>query len=822
MAESFAEYRRKRDFSQTPEPRTNGRRRQAGDASFVVHLHHARSRHFDLRLQVGDRLCSWAVPKGPSLDPALKRLAVQVEDHPLSYGSFEGTIPQGEYGAGRVCIWDRGRWIPERDARRALRSGHLRFSLEGFRLHGSWSLVRTRLSGKQPQWLLMKSRDEAARAGDKADDTPLSEWQSQRSARHATPSKRESRRSPPTAPLPTSVGLQLARPAERAPQGDGWLHEVKFDGYRVLLWRNGKQVRVTSRGAQDWTRKLSGVAAAMRALPCKRCLMDGELVCLDAAGRSTFEGLQRAFGGDRQQDLMVMVFDLLHLDGKDLCSRPQLARKQALHELLTGAGAPLRYTDHIIGHGPEMAKRACSEGLEGVISKQLDAPYEQGRGGAWLKVKCVQSDEYAVVGYTRGKGARAGLGSLLVARPTDNGRGWRYAGRVGTGMGDALLHELRGRLREAATSPPLAQAPSNAQLRGAAPVWVRPDLVVEVQFRGITRDGLLRQASLKGIREDRSVDSLRPGRRDRAQVSTERLARAPIAAASSRTRTSGGPRLTHPDRVLFEHPKITKGALAAFYGDIADAILPGLIGRPLMLLRCPDGARGACFFQKHLSRGFPQAVHEVKDIKDRQRWICIDGLDGLLGLVQMDAIEYHTWGATALDLDHADRIVFDLDPAPNVSWKDVKRAALELRERLERVELASFVRTSGGKGLHVVVPLRPSVDWTSARSFARALAQTLASEQPQRYIAAATKARRSGRVYIDHLRNGRGATAIASYSLRNRPGAPMAVPLRWKELSRVSGPQQFNYAGIRRRLARLSADPWEGFRALRQSLPKLE
>jgi bifunctional non-homologous end joining protein LigD len=820
MARPLAEYRRKRDFSATPEPKTDGPGKRSRDARFVVHLHHARSRHFDLRLQVGDTLRSWAVPKGPSLDPSHKRLAIQVEDHPLSYGSFEGTIPEGHYGAGQVQIWDQGRWTPVGDARRALRSGHLRFSLEGTRLHGSWSLVRTRLSGKKPQWLLMKSRDEAARIGDEADDSPLSKRRSNGPCRSATVPRA---RHPATrrASLPKSIGLQLARLADRAPEGDDWLHEVKFDGYRVLLWRNGEVVRITSRGAQNWTDRLSAAVAAIHTLPCTRCVLDGELVSLDAAGHSSFQGLQQAFGDGREQNLTIMVFDLLYLDGEDLRAQPQLARKQALQNLLRRARAPLHYTDHIVGAGSEAAKHACSEGLEGIVSKRLYAPYEEGRGGAWLKVKCVQSDEYAVVGYTRGKGARASLGSLLVARPGDDGRSWHYVGRVGTGLDDALLREFRQRMRET-TSPSLAQAPTRAQLRGAAPVWVQPELVVEVEFRGLTQDGLLRQASLKGLREDRSVASLRPGQRDQAQVSAPSVKRKAAVTASPRTPTASGLRLTHPDRILFEDPKITKGDLAAFYSDIADAILPGLVGRPLMLLRCPDGGRGACFFQKHLSRGFPDAVREVKDAEDGQRWMCIDGLEGLLGLVQMSALEYHVWGATAADLDHADRLVFDLDPAPNVKWKEVTRAALELHERLGHLELASFVRTSGGKGLHVVVPLRPAVDWDSARHFSHALAETLAREQPQRYVAVATKARRSSRIFFDYLRNGRGATAVASYSLRNRPGAPAATPLRWAELSRVRGPQQFGYADIRRRLARLNADPWEGFGTLRQSLPRIK
>ncbi|HZR37520.1 MAG TPA: DNA ligase D [Nevskia sp.] len=830
MPSRLAEYRRKRDFSATPEPAAGGRRRAAArGARFVVHLHHARSRHFDLRLQVGNTLRSWAVPKGPSLDPAQKRLAVQVEDHPLDYGDFEGTIPEGHYGAGQVQIWDQGRWSADGDARKALEEGHLRFSMEGSRLHGAWSLVRTRLSGKQPQWLLIKARDAAALGGDTADDTPLSEWRGDGAPRgRAAAAARARGRSPRAASshaLPARIELQLARLAEAAPAGRDWLHEVKFDGYRVLLWRDGATVRITSRGDQDWSGKLQATAEAVRQLPCSSCVLDGELVALDDDGRSSFARLQQAFGEGREQQLTVMLFDLLHLDGVDLRDQPQLQRKEALQRLLRQAAAPLRFTPHRVGGGARAASQACAGGLEGIISKRVDAPYQAGRGGAWLKVKCVQSDEYAVVGYTRGKGARARLGSLLLASPEGDG-GWRYRGRVGTGLDEALIAELLRRMRPG-KAVPLEQAPGRSQLRGATPLWLKPELVVEVEYRGLTADGLLRQASLKGLRQDRDVASLQPGRRDHASASATgkaapRKAGKPAAGSRKQPVAEAGQarvRLTHPDRVLFSDPPVTKADLAAFYTDIAEFILPGLAGRPLMLLRCPGGGAGECFYQKHLSRGFPDTVREVLDPRERRRWICIDNLDGLLGLVQMNALEYHAWGAPAQDLDHADRLVIDLDPAAGVAWKELVRTALLLRERLEAAKLRSFVRTTGGKGLHVVIPLRPAAPWDAARAFSRALAEDLAREDPQRYVAVAAKARREGRIFIDYLRNARGATAVASYSLRNRPGAPIATPLAWDELPRLRAPDQFGYASIRRRLERLPRDPWDGFATLRQRLP---
>jgi bifunctional non-homologous end joining protein LigD len=847
MPNRLNEYRRKRDFSATPEPGARSGK-QAGGARYMIHLHHARSRHFDLRLQVGGTLRSWAVPKGPSLDPAHKRLAVEVEDHPLDYGAFEGTIPEGHYGAGKVWIWDEGQWQPEGDAAKALKAGRMHFELKGKRLRGAWSLVRTRLSGNKAQWLLIKSQDEAVRSGDEADDTPLSEWidgQSKQAknpvARPVAKKARAGRKRGAASTLPQSIDLQLARLSDRAPAGEGWLHEVKYDGYRVLLWRNGDTVRITSRGDQDWTRRLKVAGDAVLDLPCDSCILDGELVVLDQQGRSSFGKLQQRFGEESGSDdgLTVMVFDLLHLDGTDLRGLPQLRRKEQLARLLAKAAAPLHLSGHMIGNGPHAAREACAGGLEGIISKDVKAPYAGGRGGAWLKIKCVDSDEFAVVGYTTGKGARAALGSLLLARPgSGRNAAWQYMGRVGTGMDDTMLRDLLRRFTPAAkgNAVALSRTPDRAQLRGGKPVWVKPQLVVEVEYRGLTEDGLLRQAAVKGLRQDRSVASLKPARRDTAHTSagparkeapavnkrnsstTGKAKGKPAKAAPSE---SGGVRLTHPERELFADPPITKQQLAQFYTDIADFILPGLINRPLLLMRCPDGAAGGqCFFQKHLSHGFPDAVHEVLDPEDKQRWIYIDDLRGLLSLVQMNALEYHVWGCTVDDIDHADRLVFDLDPAPEVKWKQVVKAALEVRERMQQLKLRSFVRTTGGKGLHVVVPIQP-VPWTTARDFSHALAQTLVQEQPERYVAVANKARRAGKIFIDYLRNGRGATAVTSYSLRNRPGAPIATPLAWEELPRLRTPQQFTYTSIKRRISRLHDDPWAGLAKIKQSLPRI-
>lgn len=510
-------YRRKRDFAHTPEPRGRGSAPRNARA-FVVQLHHARTRHFDLRLQLGDVLRSWAVPKGPSLDPRLKRLAVQVEDHPLDYGRFEGEIPAGQYGAGKVWVWDRGTWTPEGDARKGLAAGHLRFRLDGERLQGSWSLIRTRPRGPQPQWLLVKSKDNAARAGDEADDTPLAQYRRRSRLRSPRRARRRTSRARAGEQPPERIGLQLARLTDAAPRGAQWLHEVKFDGYRALIWRAGERVRITSRGSQDWTHRLPATARAVVQLPCRSCVLDAEVVALENDGTSSFSTLQQCFaaaGGEAR--LHTMVFDLLYLDGEDLRATPQLLRKERLAQLMKKTHAPLYLTPFTVGDGPAAARAACEHGLEGIVSKDTTAPYQDGRGGAWLKVKCVQSDEFAIVGYSTGQGARAALGSLLLATPARDSA-WRYMGRVGTGLTARTVAELLRRLRPARGPVRLENPPARAQLRGANPTWVHPSLVVEVEFRGHTADGLLRQASLKGLRPDRRSASLRPGRRDRARV----------------------------------------------------------------------------------------------------------------------------------------------------------------------------------------------------------------------------------------------------------------------------------------------------------------
>jgi bifunctional non-homologous end joining protein LigD len=785
----LATYRRKRHFEHTPEPaRTprGHRSSQGAGRKFVIHLHHARRRHFDLRLQVGGVLRSWAVPKGPSRDPSVKHLAVQVEDHPLSYGSFEGTIPEGHYGAGSVAIWDEGTWSTEGSAAQQIDDGHLRFTLHGARLRGRWSLVRTRMQGKKQQWLLIKADDEFAEADDVADDTPLSEWQAGHGVEPRPRARRTARRAN-ALPAPGQFEFELARLHRHAPEGDDWLHEVKYDGYRMLAWRRGRDLQLLSRNRLDWTKKLPAIADAILALDCSDCVLDGELVVFDEHGHSRFDLLQKEFNRAQAQAVRYAVFDLLALNDDDLRDVPLLERKAALSRLLgppqaNDQGNALVTSGFLRGNGALAYQRACEAGLEGVISKATDAPYRGGRGDAWRKLKCIDSDEFVIVGYTPGKGSRGALGALLLAEP--RGKQWRYVGRVGTGMDTEMLKRLHAQLKAVKRKPELIDAPDSKQLRGARPIWVQPDTVVEVAFRGRTGDDFLRQGSFKGLRPDKSPADLNDS--DRAEEAKRMPARKTASKSvarktGARKSATGGAEfhLTHPDRVLIEKPRITKRALSEFYADIAEHLLPGVVGRPLSLVRCPDGAGGECFFQKHPMTGMPDAIR-IGDARSargsRQQYVYVDDVEGVLGLVQMNVIEIHPWGSTIADLEHPDRLVFDLDPDTGVAWPRVRDAARIVRERLQAVGLESFLRTTGGKGLHVVVPLNPRPDWDTAKAFAHALARTLEDEAPQDFVSVATKNRRKGRIFVDYLRNARGSTAVASYCVRARPGAGVATP----------------------------------------------
>ncbi len=813
---SLNEYRRKRDFRRSREPPSPAPSLRAGHL-YVMHKHAARREHFDLRMEQDGVLRSWALPKGAPLTTGDRRLAIEVEDHPLEYATFEGTIPKGEYGGGTVMLWDTGMW--QLNGRND--DEQIDFILTGTKLKGAWTLVRMHrwdVKGKQKQWLLIK-RTEHPQHSLHPDDLSVATGRSMaeitagRSGHEAValPSPPVAKDLPGArrAAAPPTLSPQLATAVERVPKGQGWLHEIKFDGYRIVvhLW-HGKAHLLTRNGL-DWTERLRALAKQLESLPVKDAILDGELVALTASGASSFRELQEALSRKETAGLSYELFDIVHLDGYDLSDVPLIERKQALAQLVAAAGyhpgGIVRYSDHIAGQGPEVFEQSCGLGLEGVISKRADAPYRSGRSKLWLKMKCTQHAEFVVGGYTPPAGARSGFGALLLGA-FRNGR-LEYAGRLGTGFSSRQLDELHAMLqRQEIAQSPFAPSAALPHVRGVH--WVKPSLVVEVEYLERTRDGLLRQPSFLGIRED-----VAPEQADSADATLEEAAPARAARSARHAGTGAvevaGIELTHPERILYPELGVTKLALARYYEAIQEWVLPYVAHRPLVLLRCPEG-REACFYQKHVPRTQARAVPRVA-IKEEGEYVYVRSLADIVALVQHEALELHCWGCHVEDVDHPDLLVFDLDPSPEVVWEEVLRTARELRERLQTLKLTAFPRTTGGKGLHLVVPLRPRADWDTVREFARAVAEHHAQDEPHLLTTNMAMSKRRGKIYLDYVRNARGATAIASYSTRARPRAPIAVPLRWDELSPAVHADHYTVDTLPRRLGALKADPWEGF-----------
>ena len=839
---ALEDYARKRRFDRTPEPTGQGQSAPTGGRPiFVIQLHHASHRHYDFRLQVGNALKSWAVPKGPSLDPTVKRMAVEVEDHPLDYAGFEGEIPKGHYGGGHVALFDRGTWTSEGDVVAQLAKGHLRFELHGERLKGGWHLVRSGKPSRQPQWLLFKQDDAwagAVEADDLLDGVTAAPAADKRRARRpgansapppeATKPRRKrlkqvaridwvahaialpgARRGAMPAKLPAP---QLARLSASPPRGDHWLHELKWDGYRLLgAIRDGKAT-LWSRNGLDWTSRVPEVRDALAMLGVDAAWVDGELVA-GRGSREDFNLLQQVLSGERQGQLRCVLFDLLHIDGVDLTGVALLERKALLERLLLNAPAALAYSSHGKGGGESALKAAVDAGFEGIVSKRIDGASHPGRGDDWRKCKAQSSAEYAVVGYTPPKGSRSGIGSLLLAAP-DAEHGWRYVGRVGSGFNDAQLQALGQALQGKGGNRPTVYVPENeTDLRQAK--WLpKPAFVVEVFERGTGGRGLLRQASFKGLRPDKEVAALFDDDTGPSRETT-------MKPGKPRKVGRVAPALTSPDKVLFPEEGITKRQLADYYAAVMDWLLPEIRQRPLSLVRCPAGIGAQCFFQKHATPGL-ELVSRVP-VKESdggsEDYLVVTDAASVMELVQFNSIEFHPWGATTDDIEHCDRLVLDLDPDAAVAWSEVVAAARQLRGYLRQAGLQSFVRTSGGKGLHLVVPLSPAAPWQQARDFAQAVAEAAREAEPLRYVATASKRLRKGRIFIDWLRNGRGATSVASFSVRARPGAPVAMPVRWEELGKVTSGHAFDIHNAPARLRRLKSHPWQGIDELRQALP---
>ncbi len=833
---SLSEYARKRRFDKTREPADSARPVRLARPIFVVQLHHASHRHYDFRLQVGNALRSWAVPKGPSFDPSVKRLAAEVEDHPLAYASFQGLIPAGQYGAGHVAIFDSGVWSSDGDMDAQLSKGHLRFELFGSKLKGGWHLIRTRGAARKPQWLLVKDDDHYAskhEADDLLDDMPppTAGASAKRSPRRvaAKPAK------PKTVPNPKAraradwakraakfhgarpsrlpaelLEPQLATLMPSPPFGAQWLHEIKWDGYRISAVIRAGRVSLWSRNALDWTDKLPDIVAALEQLGLHEAHLDGELIALKGT-QADFSTLQATLSGKRAAALSYVLFDVLYIDGMSLQSCALRDRKMLLAQLLAKPPRHLALSSHIDGDGEEAFRLATMQGFEGILSKRADLPYHAGRSSDWRKSKQLDSEEFAVVGVTAPKGSRRGLGALLLARHKA-GSGWVYAGKMGSGLSDAELDRLSEHIGDGGQKAPTVLVPDNdTDLRSAR--WFAPLFVVDVHSRGRGSNGLLRQPSLKAVRMDKDIDDLM--NHDAAPAKARRKGAGSASAEVA---------LTHPERVVFPGDGITKQQVADYYAAVMPHLLPGIVDRPLSLIRCPGGIEGHCFFQKHEISGVEGVDHvRIKENSgERGDYLVVRDAAAVMQLVQFNALEFHPWGAKADAPDVADLLVFDLDPGSGVEWAAVRAAARKVREMLAQIKLQSFVRTSGGKGLHVVVPLHPPVAWTTAKPFAQSFAMTLSLMEPEKYLATATKSRRDGRIFIDYLRNGRGATSVASYSLRARPGAPVATPLTWTELSRVQSAAAFTLANVPARLAKRKSDPWEGLSELRQNLDHLD
>jgi bifunctional non-homologous end joining protein LigD len=809
----------------------------------VVQKHAATRLHYDFRLELDGVLLSWAVPKGPSLDPADKRLAMQTEDHPVEYGGFEGVIPKGEYGGGTVLLWDRGTWEPIGDVREGLRKGKIEFLLHGEKLRGSWTLVRirgrdARESGKT--WLLMKHRDVEVRPASEYDiteDRPESVvtgramdeiardqdrvWHSNRSpaeqepapkpkrGRAARPKPRDlpsvpgARRAPP----PADLEPQLATLVKEPPRGDEWVHEMKLDGFRILARVEGGHARLWSRNAKDWTARFPSVARAVEKLGVPTAILDGEVAMVMPDGRTSFNALQNAHDGETEGVLTYFVFDLPYLDGFDLTRATLEERKKVLQGLLAGAPPPLRYSEHVVGSGPEFLREACRLKLEGIVSKRRDAPYTQGRARTWLKLKCQQEQELVVGGFTEPEGQRSGIGALLLG-VYDDGK-LRYAGKVGTGFSVKTAEDLRRRLdRLAQPANPFGE--KVPEMRRAR--WVKPELIANVSFGEWTPDGRLRHPSFKSLRDDKAP---------REVVREKAVAPPAPRAARDGSVEIEGVRITNADRVVYPDHGITKRDLAQFYVAIADWILPHLVDRPTTLVRCPEGLAGECFYQKHIGTWAPPSLRRVKIQEKRKvgEYLVVDDLPGLVGLVQIGILEIHTWNSVVEHLERPDRIVLDLDPAEDVPWEATIAAARVVRARLEDHGLASFVKTTGGKGLHVVAPIVRGPSWDECLEFSHGVADDLVREAPQAFVAVMSKARRTGRIYVDYLRNQRGATSVAAYSTRAKPDAPVSTPLAWEELRPDVESTHWTVANLQRRLASLRKDPWAGFAEAARKLP---
>ena len=860
-------YRGKRDFSQTAEPSGEDGKASASEAlRFVIQKHAASHLHFDLRLEWEGTFRSWAVPKGPSLDPRDRRMAMEVEDHPLDYGDFEGTIPKGQYGGGTVMLWDRGVWAPEKGfekAGEALGKGELKFVMEGERMHGSFVLVRTKRDSRgKASWLLIKHRDEAAVEGNTtgpgetdrsvasgrtmgeiaggkgraatpfmtaAGAPPGSVWQSDRDPSSppglvapAKP-KRKAAKAKGVAALPDFIEPQLARPLEKPPAGPGWAHEIKFDGYRMQLRTLDGRAALLSRRALDWSAKFPEIVAAGATL--RDAILDGEVVALDATGAPDFAALQAAISDRRTADLVYFVFDQLFDGREDLRALPLSERKTRLEAHLDGAPANIRYVDHFVTAGDAVLLSACRMDLEGIVSKRLDAPYQSGRTDSWGKSKCRQGHEVVIGGWTTtGENFRS-----LIAGVYREGQ-LHHVGRIGTGFGREVVARIMPRLRPLETDESPFRG-RDAPRKAAGVHWVRPELVAEIENAGFTGEGAIRQASFKGLREDKPAAEVEA----EAPAPSAELCEPSPAGAPARTVTPRGSTvvmgvtLSHAEKPLWpdagDGRPVTKLELARYYEAVGGWMLRHLKGRPCSVIRMPDGIGGEQkFFQRHTAKGQSSLITEVAVRGDKQPYLQFDRVEALVAAAQTGALELHPWNNEPFRPEQPGRLVFDLDPAPDVAFDVVVESAREVRDRLEALGLVSFCKTTGGKGLHVVTPVKgEGVDWPAAKAFARDLCKAMAADAPDRYLITMAKKERTGRIFLDYLRNDRMSTAVGPLSPRGRPGAPVSWPVSWSQVKKGLDPARYTLRTAPGLLPRLTAwaDYCEAERPLGSAIARL-
>ena len=833
----LAEYNKKRDFKKTAEP-AGKRASSKGGNRFIVQKHDATRLHWDFRLEADGVLKSWAVTKGPSPDPEIKRLAVRTEDHPMAYADFEGIIPKGEYGGGTVMLWDRGTWEPvEGKSWKDIDKGHLHFTLEGERMKGEWLLIRLKKKPgeKRENWLLRKISDEHAEEGDPLVQRCLTSVLTGRSMAEiaadtqgeyslkgvrgdkftevmAKAAKRNETLGRKTNPKPRKGGKppkfrppQLATLVDSVPAGNGWMHEIKFDGYRAMVAAASDKVHVYTRKGLDWSDKFAPLVERFKALDLPPCLIDGEIVAYGSDGNPSFSALQtvlkRGHGSQKESDkLSYHAFDLLELDGKDLAGLTNIERKERLEALLATAEPPIHVADHVIGAGEKLYRAMCDAGQEGIISKKIDARYQSTRAKNWVKVKCTLRQEFVVIGWKKSSAKGRPFSSLLLAQ--HEGGKLVYKGNVGTGFNTDTLADLAKRMKPLETDAKPAEV-GRPESRGVT--WLKPKLVAEVAFSEFTHDGSVRHGSFVGLRSDKKAKDVVP----------EAASEAPAEEAV---------KISNRDRVIFPESGQTKGELADYYAAVAPLMLPWTANRPLTLVRCPQGRAKKCFYQKHDSGTFGPSVHHVPIVEKNgqaEDYLYVDTAEGILTLVQMGVIEIHGWGSRASDVEKPERMVFDLDPDEGLDFEDVKRAAKDIHDRLADIGLTSFAMLSGGKGVHVVVPLNPGHSWDAHKDFSKRFAEALAQAEPDRFTSNMSKAKRKGRIFLDYLRNQRGSTAILPYAARARPGAPVAVPIAWGELKGYENAHPFSIQDAKRLIDRAASKSLAGWGFAEQDLPDL-